>query len=150
MICHACSSSSRCTSYRRRYLRLSQRVFWKRCMPHLSRTSPLLMVTTSLLLMALSSPSPLGRPASAEQDHHQQLFSYYVCPWDGWLLTAHHVASCSAGMACRLHSSRPSWMPLASCGRVVLLWASLLHSSLALLPLEVDRRSPLPPVSLAA
>ena len=71
--CHACSSSSRCTSYRRRYLKLFQRVFWKRCMPHLSRTSPLWMFTTSLLLMALSSPSPLGRLASAEQDDHQQL-----------------------------------------------------------------------------
>ena len=65
-------------------------------------------------------------------------------------MTARHSASCSAGMACRLHSSRPSWMPLASCGRVVLLWASLLHSSPALVPLEVDRRSPSAPVSLAA
>ena len=37
-------------------------------MPHLSRTFPLWMFTTSLLLMALSSLSPLGRPASAEQD----------------------------------------------------------------------------------
>jgi len=53
-------------------------------MPHLSRTSPLWMCTTSLLLMALSSPSPLGRPASAEQDHHQQL---PVLVWVslGWL-----------------------------------------------------------------
>ncbi len=42
-------------------------------MLRLSRTFPLRMCTTFLLLTALSSPSPLGRHAPADRDHHQQL-----------------------------------------------------------------------------
>lgn len=124
-----------------RFLRLSQRVSWKRCMLLPSQMYLLLMYIHYLKQMDLCLHSPVRStwnctaPALVvlhKTAHTAECRKFAANSW--------HLVCLQLGMACRLPSSKHSWMLLGSYGRVVPLLASLSPSSPALLPLEEDRR----------